>query len=48
MNAAMQDGALSDSELNTFQVHCFQAPLQPEELSGVKKVVADQMQRVGG
>ena len=42
----MQDGALSDNELNHFQVHCFSAPLQPEELSGVKRVVADQMEKV--
>ena len=36
----VQDGVLSDAELNAFQVHCFNAPLQPEELVGVKQVVA--------
>ena len=45
-DASVQDGALSDNELNHFQVHCFSAPLQPEELSGVKRVVADQMEKV--
>ena len=34
---------LDDSELNAFQVQCFNAPLQPEELMGVKKVVQDKM-----
>ncbi|KAK9846318.1 hypothetical protein WJX81_001431 [Elliptochloris bilobata] len=38
-----RDGALSDAELNAFQVRCFAAPLQPEELAGVKRVVADKM-----
>lgn len=42
----VQDGALNDSELNNFQVHCFSAPLQPEELAGVKRVVAEQMPQV--
>ena len=37
------DGALSDAELNAFQVRCFAAPLAPEELAGVKAVVADKM-----
>jgi Ras family protein T1 len=37
------DGALSDAELNAFQVHCFNAPLQPEELAGVKQVVAEKI-----
>ena len=37
---------LSDAELNAFQVACFSAPLQPEELAGVKKVVASKMPQV--
>lgn len=41
-----QDGALNDDELNTFQVKCFNAPLQPEELLGVKKVVEEKMPSV--
>ncbi|CAI8603444.1 unnamed protein product [Vicia faba] len=32
-----RDGALSDAELNDFQVKCFNAPLQPSEIIGVKK-----------
>ena len=43
---AVQDGVLSDSELNDFQVHCFAVPLQPEELSGVKTVVLKGMPEV--
>ena len=42
-----QDGALSDAELNAFQVRCFNAPLQPEELVGVKQVVAEKIPQVG-
>ncbi|XP_020276948.1 mitochondrial Rho GTPase 1-like [Asparagus officinalis] len=38
-----KDGALSDSELNEFQVRCFSAPLQPTEIVGVKKVVQEKM-----
>ncbi|CAI8603439.1 unnamed protein product [Vicia faba] len=34
-----RDGALSDAELNDFQVKCFNAPLQPSEIIGVKKTV---------
>lgn len=34
---------MNDEELNRFQVRCFNAPLQPEELLGVKKVVQDKM-----
>ncbi|KAL6500462.1 Mitochondrial Rho GTPase 1 [Orobanche hederae] len=34
-----KDGALSDSELNNFQVKCFNAPFEPYEIFGVKKVV---------
>ena len=39
----MQDGALDDEELNKFQVKCFNAPLQPPELAGVKEVVGDRI-----
>nr|XP_043610959.1 mitochondrial Rho GTPase 1-like isoform X2 [Erigeron canadensis] len=35
------DGALSDSELNEFQ--CFNAPLQPAEIVGVKRVVQEKV-----
>ncbi|KAL5792946.1 hypothetical protein ACOSP7_001540 [Xanthoceras sorbifolium] len=35
------DGALSDAELNEFQVKCFNAPLQPAEIVGVKRVVQE-------
>lgn len=38
-----RDGVLNDSELNEFQVKCFNAPLQPEELSGVKEVVKSRL-----
>ncbi|KAH9577000.1 hypothetical protein CY35_01G191700 [Sphagnum magellanicum] len=38
-----KDGALSDSELNNFQVKCFNAPLQPSEVVAVKKVVSEKM-----
>ncbi|CAA7401611.1 unnamed protein product [Spirodela intermedia] len=38
-----RDGALSDAELNEFQVRCFNAPLQPDEVVGVKKVVQEKM-----
>ncbi|KAF0927529.1 hypothetical protein E2562_034168 [Oryza meyeriana var. granulata] len=31
------DGALSDVELNKFQVRCFNTPLQPDEITGVKR-----------
>ena len=37
---------MNDEELNTFQVKCFNAPLQPEELLGVKKVVQEKMPTV--
>ena len=37
------DGALNDEELNDFQVTCFNAPLQPEELQGVKDVVSSKL-----
>ncbi|OMO99161.1 Small GTPase superfamily [Corchorus olitorius] len=38
-----RDGALSDAELNDFQVKCFNAPLQPSEIIGVKRVVQDKL-----
>ncbi|XP_004495731.1 mitochondrial Rho GTPase 1 [Cicer arietinum] len=38
-----RDGALSDDELNDFQVKCFNAPLQPSEIVGVKKVVQEKL-----
>ncbi|BFG43174.1 hypothetical protein CerSpe_294480 [Prunus speciosa] len=37
------DGALNDSELNEFQVKCFNAPLQPAEIVGVKRVVHEKL-----
>ncbi|XP_038709777.1 mitochondrial Rho GTPase 2 [Tripterygium wilfordii] len=37
------DGALSDTELNKFQVKCFNTPLQPAEIVGVKQVVQDRI-----
>ncbi|KAI8463172.1 MAG: hypothetical protein J3K34DRAFT_527193 [Monoraphidium minutum] len=38
-----QDGALSDDELNAFQVLCFGQPLSEEELDSVKAMVAERM-----
>ncbi|XP_074303212.1 mitochondrial Rho GTPase 1-like [Silene latifolia] len=38
-----RDGALSDAELNEFQVKCFNAPLQPSEIIGVKRVVQEKL-----
>ncbi|KAI5587335.1 hypothetical protein BDE02_05G025800 [Populus trichocarpa] len=38
-----RDGALSDAELNEFQVKCFNAPLQPSEIIGVKRVVEEKL-----
>ncbi|XP_023872842.1 mitochondrial Rho GTPase 2 isoform X2 [Quercus suber] len=37
------DGALNDAELNEFQVKCFNAPLQPAEIVGVKRVVHEKV-----
>ncbi|GFP92281.1 mitochondrial rho GTPase 1 [Phtheirospermum japonicum] len=37
------DGALNDEELNEFQVKCFNAPLQPAEIVGVKSVVQEKL-----
>lgn len=34
-----KDGLLDDTELNDFQRQCFDAPLQAEELAGIKDVV---------
>lgn len=39
----LQDGALDDNELNSFQVKCFNAPLQSTELTGVKQVVGERL-----
>ncbi|KAF7818316.1 mitochondrial Rho GTPase 2-like isoform X1 [Senna tora] len=33
------DDALNDAELNAFQIKCFDTPLQPSEIAGVKAVV---------
>ncbi|KAF7144213.1 hypothetical protein RHSIM_Rhsim05G0142200 [Rhododendron simsii] len=38
-----RDGALSDAELNDFQVKCFNAPLQPSEIVGVMRVVQEKL-----
>ncbi|KAG6397736.1 hypothetical protein SASPL_143906 [Salvia splendens] len=38
-----RDGALSDAELNDFQVKCFNAPLQASEIVGVKRVVQEKL-----
>ncbi|KAJ8751953.1 hypothetical protein K2173_000699 [Erythroxylum novogranatense] len=38
-----RDGALSDTELNEFQVKCFNSPLQPAEIVGVKRVVEEKL-----
>ncbi|XP_061971535.1 mitochondrial Rho GTPase 2-like isoform X1 [Populus nigra] len=35
------DGALNDAELNDFQVKCFDSPLQPAEIVGVRRVVQE-------
>ncbi|KAL0371318.1 UNVERIFIED_CONTAM: Mitochondrial Rho GTPase 1 [Sesamum angustifolium] len=37
------DGILNDDELNEFQVKCFNAPLQPAEIVGVKRVVQEKL-----
>ncbi|KAK9050430.1 hypothetical protein SSX86_030600, partial [Deinandra increscens subsp. villosa] len=34
-----RDGALSDAELNDFQIKCFNASLQPSEIVGIKSIV---------
>ncbi|KAF1800565.1 P-loop containing nucleoside triphosphate hydrolase protein [Mucor lusitanicus] len=38
---ADKDNILNDDELNEFQRKCFNAPLQPQELDGVKDVVRE-------
>ncbi|XP_031251413.1 mitochondrial Rho GTPase 1-like [Pistacia vera] len=38
-----RDGSLSDAELNDFQVKCFNSPLQPSEIVGVKRVVQEKL-----
>ncbi|KAI3771713.1 hypothetical protein L6452_02880 [Arctium lappa] len=38
-----RDGALSDAELNDFQVKCFNVLLQPSEIVGVKRVVQEKL-----
>ncbi|XP_022868141.1 mitochondrial Rho GTPase 1-like isoform X1 [Olea europaea var. sylvestris] len=38
-----RDGALCDAELNDFQVKCFNAPLQPSEIVGIKRVVQEKL-----
>eukprot|EP01025_Chloroclados_australasicus_P022079 TRINITY_DN22948_c0_g3_i7.p1 TRINITY_DN22948_c0_g3~~TRINITY_DN22948_c0_g3_i7.p1 ORF type:complete len:685 (-),score=69.15 TRINITY_DN22948_c0_g3_i7:506-2560(-) len=38
-----QDNALNDAELNMFQVRCFAAPLQSDELDQVKSVVRNKV-----
>ncbi|XP_021620427.1 mitochondrial Rho GTPase 1 isoform X2 [Manihot esculenta] len=43
-----RDGALSDAELNDFQVKCFNAPLQPSEIIDVKRVVEEKLPGGGG
>ena len=37
------DGFLSDSELNGFQLTCFNSPLTPDELLSIKQVVVSKM-----
>lgn len=37
------DDFLNDEELNDFQIKCFNAPLQPAEIVGVKKVVQEKL-----
>eukprot|EP00891_Asterochloris_glomerata_P000342 jgi/Astpho2/342/e_gw1.00010.22.1_t len=43
MSDKNQDGILDDAELNSFQMRCFNAPLQPEELRRVKQVVSEKL-----
>ncbi|KAI3861215.1 hypothetical protein MKX03_016637 [Papaver bracteatum] len=38
-----RDASLSDKELNDFQVKCFNAPLRPSEMVGVKRVVQEKL-----
>ncbi|CAN7089643.1 unnamed protein product [Brassica rapa subsp. narinosa] len=38
-----KDGALNEAELDQFQVKCFNAPLQPNEIEGIKRVVQERL-----
>ncbi|KAG5414070.1 hypothetical protein IGI04_001637 [Brassica rapa subsp. trilocularis] len=38
-----RDGALSEAELNDFQVKCFDAPLQPSEFEGFMRAVQEKL-----
>ncbi|KAJ9541074.1 hypothetical protein OSB04_027580 [Centaurea solstitialis] len=38
-----RDGVLNDEEMNDFQVKCFNAPLQPLEIAGVKNKVQEKI-----
>ncbi len=42
-----KDGLLSDDELNEFQQRCFDAPLQAQELEGIKEVVTQGAREMG-
>ncbi|MCD7465073.1 hypothetical protein HAX54_000499 [Datura stramonium] len=42
------DDALNDEELNEFQIKCFNAPLQPAEIVGVKRVVQEKLPQEKG
>mmetsp|Transcript_11643 Transcript_11643/g.40510 ORF Transcript_11643/g.40510 Transcript_11643/m.40510 type:complete len:555 (+) Transcript_11643:554-2218(+) len=42
-----RDGALSDDEISCFQKYCFQAPLQDNELLGIKEVVVEKLSTLG-
>ena len=35
------DGILNDPELNKFQVECFNTPLQPADIAGIKSVITE-------
>ena len=37
------DGLLSDEELNAFQVTCYNAPLQREEIAAIKRAIVEQL-----
>jgi hypothetical protein len=39
----LQDGALNDDELNTFQYVCFGQPLTAEEMGSVRQMVGERM-----
>ena len=44
--AFIQDGVISESELQNFQMSVFSTPLRPEDVSGILKAVGDQMPQV--